>query len=307
MIRRFASALLVILVLASIPHTKQNVCVSQMRSSSQLFQESMALAPDFQSASLCRLLDSAYAFRSTATRGAFFSRWFNESSTLRDAPSTSDPLTEAIHAIFVDFYQPDTVKLASVLNELRNDTTRAKQPDKELIGFVEMTTGSPGDAEYIVIQSSILYRFRSSFDTTDLCELSPYGDDGWAPEDSVNFYPQIASHGRKVLYLTEKYSRAMEAFVDGSPPDPYIASRSGAFDGVRDRVEFLRPQISISGLHWGGWQYLTYPVVYQIGFSIDTTQAMVWYRGSWCTGAEACYTKFGGKWTRQKDVGEWIE
>lgn len=284
------------------------VSLGQVKSRLGPLQQAVDMAPSYESAWLLGLLDSAYAFRSAAAKRAFFDQWFNESKGLENGSRAQEAPMADIHAIFVDFYEPDTTTLKRLTDAVLEDTSdNFGESDEGLIDFIEVTTGSPSEAEYVVVPGHMRYRIRSTSDTMGLCELPTYGYDGWGPMDSVDFYPELQIPGKSVLYLSGKYRKVLEEFLSVSPPDPYIASHSGSFLGVRDRVEFLRSEISISGLHWGGWQYHSYPVVYSIEFSLDMTEAVVSFRDSWCTGGDACYTKAEGQWTRGEDVGGWIE
>ena len=110
----------------------------------------------------------------------------------------------------------------------------------------------------------------------------------------------------KSLYMSYVYACALDRFIGNrwTPTDDRrnIPARTDS----DQRVDFLSLSLPIGGCPWGGWHYIAEPSCNHIVLNASLDRAVVAV-GTQVDGTETLYRKSDGKWTREREISQWIQ
>ena len=125
-----------------------------------------------------------------------------------------------------------------------------------------------------------------------------------------NWAKEVPSNEKKVVYLTKKYKKMLDAFLGDNHVDlgeNNIMQPAFSKGDSRAKQQFIDHAAHIYYGHWGGyWQYETYPKAEQIIFNPEMNLAVVLFRFVY-EGGQVILEKQNGEWTVVDTRFIWIE
>ena len=287
-----------------------------------------ALILTAQSKQQAKLLQKAYKENSTEMLFEFFDNWANEVPS--NEKKAKDPYVKESHKVFAAFYQP--------MQMVKRGKRQTMYDDKPYY-IVQSSLWRIGKAETILYKQKEIdsfwiarclpvYADDTAYQRKWLENLPPdawsdfwfnfYNDWGmnsiYVPnvvvESDVEFRPPVHIEGKKVVYLTKKYKKLLDAFLEDDHVDlgEYNIMQPAYSKGdSRAKQQFLDSAAHIYYGHWGGyWQYETYPEAEQIIFNPEMNRAVVLFRFVY-EGGQVILEKQNGEWTVVDTRFIWIE
>jgi hypothetical protein len=122
-----------------------------------------------------------------------------------------------------------------------------------------------------------------------------------------NFYPQISSNGKGILYLTDNYEKLLNKFIGFDfETDNNLMSPSTSERDSEKKQDFLEKNIKIFASHWGEhWEIETAPVVTDVIFNKEFSLAIVEFSVIY-QGGLALLRKVDNKWIVEFGKLTWI-
>lgn len=264
------------------------------------------------------LLREACVKNSNGLLFEFFDHWSEKVQS--NEGEAKDPYIAEAHQVFKAFYQSLKLKEIGYGSDMYDDSPYF---------IVQGRLRKISLAEQIVIpeevDSFLVARIRQKFqgDDSKLKEwidavkdpdndYKPFYDrEGWWPpffnisvmtiDSAIEFRPNVQFNDKKTVYLTEEYIRLLNQFCSEDPAfklDTIDESFIENFNFLlrSEKLKFLRKAAYVIPGHWGGVQYVTFPIADQIIFNPDTTRAVVQWE---------CYYH-GGDAVLMNQDGEWI-
>ena len=256
----------------------------------------------------------------------FFDNWANEVQS--NEKKAKNPYVAEAHKVFAAFYQP--------MQMVKRGTRQTMYDDKPYY-IVQSSLWK------ICMTDAILYK-QEEIDSFMIASILPvYADDtayqkkwlenlppdawagfwfnyynDWGPMhipntvvlSDVAFLPPVHIEGKKVVYLTKKYKKLLDAFLGDNHVDlgeNNIMQPAFSKGDSRAKQHFIDNAAHIYYGHWGGyWQYETYPKAEQIIFNPEMNRAVVLFRFVY-EGGQVILEKQNGEWTVVDTRFIWIE
>lgn len=256
----------------------------------------------------------------------FFDNWANEVQS--NEKKAKNPYVAEAHKVFAAFYQP--------MQMVKRGTRQTMYDDKPYY-IVQSSLWK------ICMTDVILYK-QEEIDSFMIARILPvYADDtayqkkwlenlppdawtdfwfnyynDWGPMhipntvvlSDVAFLPPVHIEGKKVVYLTKKYKKLLDAFLGDNHVDlgeNNIMQPAFSKGDSRAKQQFIDNAAHIYYGHWGGyWQYETYPEAEQIIFNPEMNRAVVLFRFVY-EGGQVILEKQNGEWTVVDTRFIWIE
>ncbi len=273
-----------------------------------------------------KLLRKAFEENSTEMLFEFFDNWANEVQS--NEKKAKNPYVAEAHKVFAAFYQP--------MQMVKRGTRQTMYDDKPYY-IVQSSLWK------ICMTDVILYK-QEEIDSFMIARILPvYADDtayqkkwlenlppdawagfwfnyynDWGPMhipntvvlSDVAFRPPVHIEGKKVVYLTKKYKKLLDAFLGDNHVDlgeNNIMQPAFSKGDSRAKQQFIDTAAHIYYGHWGGyWQYETYPEAEQIIFNPEMNRAIVLFRFVY-EGGQVILEKQNGEWTIVDTRFIWIE
>jgi len=285
-----------------------------------------ALSSMAQHKQQAKLLRKAFEENSTEMLFKFFDNWAKDVTS--NEKRAKDPYVAEAHKVFAAFYQP--------MQMVKRDERQTMYDDKPYF-IVQSSLWRIGKVEYILYKQEEIDSFMiarclpvyaddTAYQKKWLENLPPdawagfwfnyYND--WGPMhipntvvlSDVAFLPPVHIEGKKVVYLTKKYKKMLDAFLGDNHVDlgEYNIMQPAFSKGdSRAKQQFIDNAAHIYYGHWGGyWQYETYPKAEQIIFNQEMNRAVVLFRFVY-EGGQVILEKQNGEWTVVDTRFIWIE
>ena len=278
-----------------------------------------ALSSMAQHKQQAKLLRKAFEENSTEMLFEFFDNWANEVQS--NEKKAKNPYVAEAHKVFAAFYQP--------MQMVKRGTRQTMYDDKPYY-IVQSSLWK------ICMTDVILYK-QEEIDSFMIARILPvYADDtayqkkwlenlppdawtdfwfnyynDWGPMhipntvvlSDVAFLPPVHIEGKKVVYLTKKYKKLLDAFLGDNDVD---LGENNIMQPAFSKGDSRAKQHIYYG-HWGGyWQYETYPKAEQIIFNPEMNRAVVLFRFVY-EGGQVILEKQNGEWTIVDTRFIWIE
>ncbi len=268
---------------------------------------------------LRKSLTHAYKKSDTVSLFNLLSDW-NSQVQSNESEVAGDKYTDAVYAIFNEFYTPfdlkrigssewgDSIyidKFAVIQNSVAYVIAEFPNPDSIVFGFMGDTLTlteheqkyREGDQKNDFFEDLIL-KIRYSY-TKELEQV-----------EMTDFRPETTLPINKRLYLTADYRTELIQFL-GNQHSPLgfrgLMNPARATKKTRKKQRFLNNYLNVIHGHWGGyWHLVTHPKVNLIIMNPELTKAMIHFRLVY-QGGEAYLEKKDGKWVLIESKLTWIE
>ena len=281
-----------------------------------------------QSESQAKLLRKAYKSHSTKMLYEFFDNWSEEVKSNED--EAQSPYVAEAHKVFAAFYQPMQTEERGVRKTMYDDKPyfivqsslwKIEQAEEILYKAKEIDSFLVARILKYIPNDTIEQKKWMKICREDRRIRPDYGGifgfSRWLTtiptsilDSDVVFRPLVQFDGKKIVYLTKKYSKLLNSFLGNDHVDlgTYdIMQTAFAKDESRSKQEFLNNAVQIYYGHWGGyWQYVTYPKANKIIFNPEMNRAVVLFRFVY-EGGEAILEKQNGEWKVVDFRFTWIE
>lgn len=275
-----------------------------------------------------KLLQKAYEENSTEILFEFFDNWANEVQS--NEKKAKDPYIAEAHKVFAAFYQPMHMVKRGARQTMYDDkpyyivqSSLWKICKTDVILYKQKEIDS-----FMIARILPVYADDTAYQRKWLENLPPegwsgywfnyYNDWGWnaicmpkvTVESVVDFRSPVNVEGKKVVYLTKKYKKLLDTFLEDHHVDlgkNNIMQPASSKGDSRAKQQFIDSAAHIYYGHWGGyWQYETYPEAEQIIFNPEMNRAVVLFRFVY-EGGQVILEKQNGEWTVVDTRFIWIE
>jgi hypothetical protein len=289
-----------------------------------------ALTSMTQNRQQAKLLRKAYKEKSTEMLFEFFDNWANEVQSNEE--KAKDPYVAEAHKVFAAFYQPMQMVKRGVRKTMYDDKPyyivqsslwkicktdvilyKQKEVDSFMIArilpvYADDTARQRKWLENLPADAWSRHWFNYNYKNNSFRESIEMPN--VVVKSDVRFHPPVHIEGKKVVYLTKKYEKLLDAFLGDHHVDlgEYnIMQPAYSKDDSRAKQQFLDSAARIYYGHWGGyWQYETYPEAEQIIFNPEMNRAVVLFRFVY-EGGQVILEKQNGEWTVVDTRFTWIE
>ncbi|HKG08063.1 MAG TPA: hypothetical protein VKB19_16485 [Pedobacter sp.] len=276
-------------------------------------------------------LELAYKENSRAQLKTFLDSWATDVKPASDEEiAKMNKLVQQAYGVFETFYNPHDLKTRGG-SQFGNDaylpfnyfiispTLRIYTADKVYFTDEEIRTYTIAEIKKRVKSDSLKIEFIKRYDTGQNDQLIEY----WGPyglvypdtleklvQSVVNFRPRVTQTSGTMLYLHDKYHKALTDFL-GNSNIPFgqngPAQIGQAIGESKSKMMFLGNFVKIYLSHWGNsWDLQTPPIVSKMTFDknlkyVKVDFTMVYEGGSAFLGFE------NGKWNLISAKRAWIE
>ena len=287
-----------------------------------------AVTVSAQSRSQAKLLRKAYKAHSTKMLYEFFDNWSEEVKS--NEGEAQKPYVAEAHKVFAAFYQPMQTEERGVRKTMYDDKPyfivqsslwKIEQAEEILYKAEEIDSFLVARILEYIPNDTIEQKKWMKICREDSRIRPDYGGvfgfSYWLTtiptttlDSSITFRPPVHFDGKRIVYLTKKYSKLLNSFLGNDHVDlgTYdIMQTAFAKDESQSKQEFLNNAVQIYYGHWGGyWQYETYPKANQIIFNPEINRAVVMFRFVY-EGGEAILEKQNGEWKVVDFRFTWVE
>jgi hypothetical protein len=277
----------------------------------------IALTAVAQNEQQAKLLKKAYKSHSTKMLYKFFDNWSEKVKPNED--EAQNPYVAEAYKVFAAFYQPMQIYHGYQRYAKYDDKPYfIVQSSLRKIEQAEIILYKPEEIDSFLVARILKYRPNDTIEQKkwiNICRedsrIRPdyggvFGFLNWLTtiptttlDSSITFRVPVHFDGKKVVYLTKKYSKLLNSFLGDDHVDlgTYdIMQTAFAKDESQSKQEFLHNAVHIYYGHWGGyWQYNTYPEAEKIIFNPEMSRAVVLFRFVY-EGGEAILEKQNGEW-----------
>jgi hypothetical protein len=276
-----------------------------------------------------KLLQKAYEENSTEILFEFFDNWANEVQS--NEKKAKDPYIAEAHKVFAAFYQPMHMVKRGARQTMYDDkpyyivqSSLWKICKTDVILYKQEEIDS-----FMIARILPVYADDTAYQRQWLENLPPEGWSGYwfnyyndwrswntismpkvTVDSAVEFRPPVHFEGKKVVYLTKKHKKLLDAFLEDRHVDlgeNNIMQPAYSKGDSRAKQQFIDNAAHIYYGHWGGyWQYETYPEAEQIIFNPEMNRAVVLFRFVY-EGGQVILEKQNGEWTVVDTRFIWIE
>jgi len=276
-----------------------------------------------------KLLRKALEENSTEMLFEFFDNWANEVQS--NEKKAKNPYVAEAHKVFAAFYQPMQMVKRGARQTMYDDkpyyivqSSLWKICKTDVILYKQEEIDS-----FMIARILPVYADDTAYQRQWLENLPPEGWSGYwfnyyndwrswntismpkvTVDSAVEFRPPVHFEGKKVVYLTKKYKKLLDAFLEDRHVDlgeNNIMQPAYSKGDSRAKQQFIDSAAHIYYGHWGGyWQYETYPEAEQIIFNPEMNRAVVLFRFVY-EGGQVILEKQNGEWTVVDTRFIWIE
>ena len=259
----------------------------------------------------------------------FFDNWANEVQS--NEKKAKNPYVAEAHKVFAAFYQPMQMVKRGARQTMYDDkpyyivqSSLWKICKTDVILYKQEEIDS-----FMIARILPVYADDTAYQRQWLENLPPEGWSGYwfnyyndwrswntismpkvTVDSAVEFRPPVHFEGKKVVYLTKKYKKLLDAFLEDRHVDlgeNNIMQPAYSKGDSRAKQQFIDNAAHIYYGHWGGyWQYETYPEAEQIIFNPEMNRAVVLFRFVY-EGGQVILEKQNGEWTVVDTRFIWIE